>query len=390
MKSGNLLVISNSFPDKADKYVGNIFVKEQVRHFKNYFDNVYVVSPLAYGVESLRKTRHEDYSFENVRVYFPRYFNVPFFFFSFREAWVRLAYRAISDLIQREGLHFDLIHAHFTWPSGATAALLKKEFGTPLVLTEHSSGTFTAAIDKRDPVFIRAWAESDLIFRVRKKDIPSFWEVGIPPEKVHYIPNGYDNAIFSGLNRDSCRKKLGLPRDKKIILNVGNLYDEVKGHRYLVEAMGKVAAKRSDVLCIIVGSGKLKDRIETQIREAGLEAHVKLVGGKVHAEIPAWMAACDVFVLPSLNEGNPTVLFECLGCGRPFVGSGVGGIPEIITSEEYGLLGEPGNPEILAKMILESLEKEWDSERIKKYGEKFRWDCLVKKMYALYPKIADS
>jgi glycosyltransferase involved in cell wall biosynthesis len=92
----------------------------------------------------------------------------------------------------------------------------------------------------------------------------------------------------------------------------------------------------------------------------------------MHDEIPVWMDACDVFVLPSLNEGSPIVMFESLGFGKPFVGTKVGGIPEIITSEDYGLLCEPANQKELAEKILAALDKEWDDEKIRKYAEQFR------------------
>ena len=133
--------------------------------------------------------------------------------------------------------------------------------------------------------------------------------------------------------RQSARRTLGLPPDRKILLAVGNLV-EVKGHRYLVEAMAEVVKERQDVLCVIVGSGPLRGRLERQVRALGLEEHVRFVGGKPHEEIPIWMNACDVFVLPSLNEGNPTVMFECLGSWRPFVGRDVGGVREIIISND--------------------------------------------------------
>ena len=76
------------------------------------------------------------------------------------------------------------------------------------------------------------------------------------------------------------------------------------------------------------------------------------------------MNACDLFVLPSLNEGNPTVMFEALGCGKPFVGTKVGGVPEVIASDDYGLLVEPADPEDLAEKILVALDREWDREAI--------------------------
>ena len=65
-----------------------------------------------------------------------------------------------------------------------------------------------------------------------------------------------------------------------------------------------------------------------------------------------WIKSCDLFALPSLNEGNPTVIFEAPGCGKPFIGTKVGRIPEVITSGERGLLVDPANPDDLAKKLM--------------------------------------
>ena len=167
-------------------------------------------------------------------------------------------------------------------------------------------------------------------------------------DKVYYIPNGYNHDSFLDLDSQNCRKQLGLPLEKKIILNVGNLYGEVKGHKYLIEAMNKVIEQRKDVLCFIVGGGKLENKLKKQISSAGLEDYIKLVGSKPYAEIPLWMNACDVFVLPSLRESFGVVQIEAMGCGKPVVATYNGGSEEIITSEDYGLLCEPKNSNQLA------------------------------------------
>ena len=109
---------------------------------------------------------------------------------------------------------------------------------------------------------------------------------------------------------------------------------------------------------------------------------MKYLNYKPHNEIPIWMNACDVFVLPSLNEGNPTVLVECLGCGRPFVGTRVGGVPEIITSDDFGLLCEPANPNDLANRIIVALDKEWDNNKIREYSEQFIWDNIAEQIHS--------
>jgi glycosyltransferase involved in cell wall biosynthesis len=207
---------------------------------------------------------------------------------------------------------------------------------------------------------------------------------------VSCIPNGYDDRKFTELDEQMCRENLNLPHDKTIILNVGNLYGEVKGHKYLIGAMAEVVKHRNDVLCIIVGSGKLKNKIEKQIRNLNLENHVKLVGAKSHDEIPLWMNAADLFLLPSLNEGNPTVMFEALGCGKPFVGTRVGGIPEIIINDKLGILVEPGDTEGLAHAILRALETEWDEEYIREYAEQFTWDNIAKQIMKVYKSVVKS
>ena len=386
MKSKNLLVIANSFPDKENKYVGNIFVKELVKYLKDYFENVYVISPAVYGIEYLRKTKYEDYQFDNVKVYFPKYVNLPLFYFYARDFWVYLEKKAILKLIKKEKTKFDLIHAHFTWPSGAVAGVLKKELKVPVVITEHTSTTFKKNIDKKDSQFIKAWNLCNAIIRVRKGDIHFFDSVGIPLDKVHHIPNGYDDKKFAKLDEQMCRDELNLPLENKIILNVGN-FDGVKGHKYLIEAMKEVVKHRKDVLCIIVGSGKLKNKLKKQIKTSNLQPYVKLVGGKPHDEIPIWMNACDVFVLPSLRESFGVVQIEAMTCGKPVVATYNGGSEEIITSEDYGLLCEPANPEELAEKILIALDKEWDSDCVSDYAKKFDWKKIGGEIMQVYKKV---
>ena len=101
------------------------------------------------------------------------------------------------------------------------------------------------------------------------------------------------------------------------------------------------------------------------------------------------MNACDVFVLSSLNEGNPVVMFECLGCGKPFVGTRVGGIPEVITNEKLGYLVEPKDVEGLANAILKALNKEWDKEYILNYAKQFTWGEIAKNIGRVYNEVLE-
>ena len=101
------------------------------------------------------------------------------------------------------------------------------------------------------------------------------------------------------------------------------------------------------------------------------------------------MNACDLFVLPSLSEGNPTVMFEALGCGKPFVGTKVGGVPEVIASDDYGLLVEPADSEDLVEKILVALDREWDREKILTYAERYTWENVAKEIMGVYTQILE-
>lgn len=151
--------------------------------------------------------------------------------------------------------------------------------------------------------------------------------------------------------------------------------------------MKNVVNVRTDVLCFIGGRGPLKEKLEKQIKELGLQDHVKLLSFIPSEKLSLWMNAADLFVLPSLSEGNPTVMFEALGVGLPFVGTAVGGIPEVIISEDYGLLCPPANSKCLAEKILIALEKKWDREKIRKYAKRFTWGNIAKKLLKVYEEL---
>ena len=296
-------------------------------------------------------------------------------------------FKAAEKMINLNNIEFDLIHSHFTWSAGYVGAKLKEKYDMPFVVTAHGYDIYDLPFkdDEWKQKIEYVLNTADCIITVSNSNLRCIEKLDVDtPVKV--IPNGFNDKIFHPMNSEECRKTLNLPIDKKIILTVGNLA-EVKGHKYLIEAMSEIVKHRKDVLCIIVGSGKLKGKLEKQIKNLNLKNYVKLVGGKPHNEIPIWMNACDVFVLPSLNEGNPTVMFECLGCGKPFIGTRVGGVPEIITSDDFGLLCELADSDGLANNLLIAPDKEWDIKKIEGYSSQFTWDAISKDVLNVYSKI---
>jgi glycosyltransferase involved in cell wall biosynthesis len=299
-------------------------------------------------------------------------------------------YKQVIKVIKRNDLSFDLVHSHFTWSSGYVGAKLKEKYGVPLIITAHGYDIYKLPFKdcEWESKIEYVLNSANTIITVSNSNLECIKKLNVKTS-VTVLPNGYREELFHPIDMHECRKLLGLPTEKKIILSVGNL-EEVKGHKYLVEAMEYTIKKRKDVICLIVGSGKLEIELKKQIKSAGLQNYVKLVGAKPHSEIPLWMNACDLFTLPSLSEGNPTVMFECLGCGKPFVGTKVGGIPEIIISNEYGLLCEPARPKELAENILLGVNYDWDSDLIKEYSSQFSWSVISEKIYKIYSQVSNN
>ena len=297
--------------------------------------------------------------------------------------------RQLKRHIQQQKIEFNIVHAHFIWPSGYAAAKLAKEFNVPLIITAHGYDVYDLPFRDRNwfkrVKYALDTAEHIITVSNSNREI-LVGKLGVPENKVSVIPNGFDPRLFHPMDKVKTRKKLDLPLDRKIILNVANLVP-VKGHGYLIRAMVSVVKERREVLLVIVGGGPLYDKLKEMVRRLGLEGNVMLVGPRPHEEIPLWMNAADLFVLPSLNEGNPTVMFEVLGVGLPFVGTAVGGVPEVITSEDYGLLCPPWNLDCLAEKILMGLKKEWDREKIREYAEQFTWDNVAKRIAKIYGEV---
>lgn len=290
--------------------------------------------------------------------------------------------RKFERYIIKNQIEFDIIHAHFSYPQGYAAAKLAKRFNVPVVTTLHEPKEYFELchhLEKNE----WAWLNADALIRVNKKDIPMYLNVGVKKDNIFSIPNGYTHEVIFPINKDIAREKLGLDKNVKILLNIARLSPE-KNQKDLIEAMNIIINKRSDVICLIGGSGQIEEQLQSQIKKLKIDAHVKIVGYIPDDLFNYYLNAADVFVLPSLREANPTVMFEALGCGKPFIGTMIGGIPEIITSEDYGLLCEPGNPKDLAEKILVALDKKWDEEVIRKYAERFTWEKIAKETIEVY------
>ena len=388
---GSLLVI-------CDKYSN--FQKDSIEVLAPYFSSVHVLvraNPLAeiaryLPIPSLQPFC-SDYAFDLKDV--PSNINIsrtPVWHLPIDRGYKTLGakqFSRVEEQIQEQRIVPDLAHAHFTWPGGYVGARLKERYGIPFVVTAHGYDIYFRPFKNKE---WRAKIEyvlntADHVITVSQSNLACIKKLDVSTP-VTVIPNGFRSDLFFPRDSAECRRTLNLPQDKKIILTVGNL-EPVKGQKYLVEALPRIVRERRDILCVIVGAGKLRGSLQRQIRSLGLEDYILLAGGKPHDEIPLWMNACDVFVLPSVRESFGVVQIEAMACGKPVVATLNGGSEEVIISDDYGLLVEPGDPDDLAEKILVALDREWDREEILTYVERFMWENIAEETMGVYTQILD-
>ena len=174
---------------------------------------------------------------------------------------------------------------------------------------------------------------------------------GLPPEHLVCITGGIDPRRFQGL-APAQRSEWNIPAEAKLLLWVGRM-DPVKRLGDLLEAFAQLTLEPPPHL-LLVGDGPERDRVETQVSQRGLDKRVHLIGFRT--DVPALLAAADVFALPSLTEGLPNALLEAMATGLPVVACAVPGCTDLIDNLINGLLVPPACPQALAGALARLLD----------------------------------
>ena len=171
---------------------------------------------------------------------------------------------------------------------------------------------------------------------------------GIDRDRISVVHSGVVPHPPPRTDRAAIRASLEIPADAPVVGNVAHLAKH-KGQVHLVRAFPAVLEAHPDAHLVIVGDGEEKDGLAAEIARLELGGRVHLAG--FQSDVAAWLAAFDLFVMPSEQEGLCTSILDALTAGLPVVGSRVGGIPEIIEPERTGLLAPVGDSAALAAAI---------------------------------------
>lgn len=389
-----VLVFTSLFPNNVEPNKG-VFIKERMVNVAKLCE-VKVIAPVPYFPPI--KIFKRWYPFfqvkkkeviEGLEVFRPRFFIVPKIGMVFYGLFMFLSVLKPVKTIQKE-FNFDLIDAHYIYPDGIAAVLLGKFLKKPVVVSVRGTDiNFYPKFTLIRKQIIYTLKNAAKIISVCQALKDKMVKLGILSEKIEVIPNGVDIEKFKPFPRIKARKELNLPIDQKIILSVGHLVKR-KGFQYLIDALSEIknnGDKDSTPTLVIVGEGLYRFKLENQIKELHLEKEVRLIGAKPHNELYKWYGSADLFCLASFREGWPNVIFESLACGTPVVATNVDGIPEVICSEDYGILVDEQDSKKIAQAIIKALDKNWDIQKLVKYAQENTWNKVAQKVHSLHQSI---
>jgi glycosyltransferase involved in cell wall biosynthesis len=199
-------------------------------------------------------------------------------------------------------------------------------------------------------------AASDLIRTILEAD-------GVPRDRIEVVHDGVNAAAIDRQPAVDAHAAFWLPRGAPVVGNVAALAAH-KGQRHLVAAAADVVRAVPDARFLILGDGDLREPLERQVRDLGLDRHVLLPGFR--SDAIGIMKSLDLFVMSSVTEGLGSAILEAMACRRAVVATRAGGIPEAVIDGATGLLVPPQDEAALAKAVIHLLK---DSEQRTRFGE---------------------
>jgi D-inositol-3-phosphate glycosyltransferase len=265
---------------------------------------------------------------------------------------------------------FDLVHAHF-WMSGVASTRAARAVGIPVLQTFHALGTVKqrnqGARDTSPPDRIalerRLCRTVDHVIATCTDEVAELRALGLPRERASVIPCGVDVGAFRP------RRQERLPSDPPRLLVIGRIVER-KGVGNVIEALVDLPGVE-----LLVAGGPAHDvleadpeaiRLQHRAEDLGVADRVRFLGGVAREDVPAVMCSADVVVAVPWYEPFGIVPVEAMACGRPVVGSAVGGLLDTVVPGVTGELVPPRRPDLLAPVLRDLLA---DPERRRRYGE---------------------
>jgi glycosyltransferase involved in cell wall biosynthesis len=212
---------------------------------------------------------------------------------------------------------------------------------------------------------------------------------GFAAEKLRVIHNGVDIEKFH-TSRDERDQLFPAVAEGKLIVLVGNMHTDVKGHPWLIASAPAIVHEFPSTRFVLAGDGEQRERFERQVAGLSLEQNFLFLGRR--SDIPRILGCCDIAVLPSRAEGLPNAVLEYMAAGLPTIVSRVGGNTELVQDGVTGLLVPPEDSAALSGALLRLLRDPVLARRMAQSGHEFTvrnfsFERLVREVDELYSEL---
>ncbi len=276
----------------------------------------------------------------------------------------------------------DIVHFHLHGTDSRAA----RRFGkTPAVFTNHSSAFIEAVERGLGPALWREVSHARRFIAPSQELLDLLVRIGCPRGRAVFIPNAVDADLF----RPDTPPWPPLPGGPLVLCP--RRLEAKNGVRDLIEATPRLLAECPPARIIIAGDGSEAASLRRRCEELGVAGEVCFLGNVARERMPGLMVACDVVVLPSLKEATSIAGLEAMACGKPLVGTTVGGIPQIVAEGETGLLVPPASPGALAEAIAGLLRDRPRREEMgvrarRRVEAEFTWPAIAAQTVAVYER----
>ena len=264
-----------------------------------------------------------------------------------------------------KGFKADLLHGHLGRGShyaGLASQLLK----IPMIATAHSTNTHKHFKRANNIIAVSSAVREQLV------------DKGYSRERITLIHNGVPDPAVGGADRSAIRSQLGLA-DREIALCMVARFIPDKGHELAVTALADL--KQANVLLFLIGKaeGKCYQAVRRQVRDLGLERQIRFLGQREN--VNELLRGMDIYLAPSRREAFPLSILEACGAGLPMIATRVGGIPEIISDRENGLLFDSNDTASLVGLLNELLASpDYRGTLSERARQNFTVNLSIKKM----------
>nr|WP_207791389.1 glycosyltransferase [Sphingosinicella soli] len=376
----NVLTFSSLYPNAVQTNFGGFVERQTVRLAARGDVDLKVLAPVGmflpigpYAALTRVPARGEQ---GGVEVFWPRFPLLPAIGWRFNPALAYRAARRVLHTLIADGFRPDVIDCEFFWPDGPAAVRLGRAFGIPVSIKARGSDIrLWGAKPAARRMMVEAARAADGLLAVSESLKADMAAMGIPPEKIRVHRTGIELDRFRPVERTPAKAALGV--SGPLLLAVGNLV-ALKRFDLVIGA----AEALPETTLLIAGEGRERRKLEAMIAERGLSQRVKLLGGVHHTDMPALMAAADVFVHAASSEGLANVWVEALASGTPVVTANVGAAAEVIDRPEAGTLIEDARAPVFAEAIRALLAAPPAPDAVRASALRFDWQTNTDTLHA--------